>query len=52
MGKNWFKELMFYSIAASIIAAVAQLAGASISLVLFLSLLVPPLILIVIRIIR
>ena len=46
------KELMFYSIAASVIGVIAQLAGASLPVILFSALLIPPLILLVIRIIR
>ena len=46
------KDLVFYSIAASVIALIAQLAGASLSVILFSSLLIPPLLLLIIRIIR
>jgi len=46
------KELVFYSIAGSVIALIAQLAGASLPVILFLSLLVPPLLLLLFRIIR
>ena len=46
------KELVFYSIAGGVIALIAQLAGASLSVVLFSSLLIPPLLLLIIRIIR
>ena len=47
-----FKDLVFYSIAGSVIAVIAQLAGASLAVVLFSSLLIPPLLLLFIRIIR
>ena len=47
-----FKELVFYSIAGSIIALIAQLAGARLPVILFSSLLVPPLLLLLYRIIR
>jgi hypothetical protein len=46
------KNLVFYTIAGSVIALIAQAAGASLTLVLLLSLLGPPLILLVIAIIR
>ena len=46
------KELVFYSVAASVIAFIAQLAGASLPVILFSSLLIPPLLLLIIRIIR
>ncbi|MFC1932471.1 hypothetical protein ACFLXU_02425 [Chloroflexota bacterium] len=46
------KELMFYSVAASVIGVIAQLAGASLPVILFSALLIPPLLLLVIRIIR
>jgi len=46
------KDLVFYAIASSVIALIAQLAGASLPVILFTSLLIPPIILLVIRIIR
>ncbi len=46
------KDLLFYTIASSIIALIAQLAGASLPVILMTSLLIPPIILLVIRIIR
>lgn len=46
------KDLIFYAIASSVIALIAQLAGASLPVILFTSLLIPPIILLVIRIIR
>ncbi len=47
-----FKDIVFYSVAASVIGLIAQVAGASLTVTLFLSLLVPPIILLIIRIIR
>ena len=47
-----FKDIVFYSVAGTIIALIAQVAGASLPVVLFSSLLIPPLLLLVIRIIR
>ena len=47
-----FKELIFYSIAGSVIALVAQLAGASLPVILVSSLIVLPLLLLLYRIIR
>jgi len=46
------KDLIFYSVAASVIALIAQLAGASLPVILFSALLIPPFILLIIRIIR
>jgi len=46
------KDLIFYSVAASVIALIAQLAGASLAVILFSALLIPPFILLIIRIIR
>jgi hypothetical protein len=46
------KDLIFYTIAANVIALIATLAGASLAVILFTSLLIPPVILIVWRIIR
>ena len=46
------KEIIFYSVAASVIAVIAQLAGASLPVILFSSLLIPPILLLIIRIIR
>lgn len=46
------KELVFYSIASSVIALIAQLAGASLPVILFSSLLIPPFLLLIVRIIR
>lgn len=46
------KDLLFYTVAGSIIALIAQLAGASLPVILFTSLLIPPIILIAIRILR
>lgn len=46
------KDLLFYTIASSVIAVIAQLLGASLAVTLLTSLLIPPLLLIIIRIIR
>ena len=46
------KDIIFYVIAANVIAIIAGVAGASLPVILFSSLLIPPLILLVIRIIR
>lgn len=46
------KDFIFYAIAANIIALIAALAGASLAVILFSSLLIPPIILILIRILR
>lgn len=46
------KDFIFYAIAANVIALVATLAGASLAVILFTSLLIPPIILLIIRIIR
>ena len=46
------KELVFYSVTASVIALIAQLAGASLPVILFSALLIPPLLLLIIRIVR
>jgi len=46
------KDFIFYAIAANVIALIAALAGASLAVILFSSLLIPPILLIIIRIIR
>ena len=46
------KDIIFYTIAANVIALIAYVAGASLPVILFSALLIPPLILIIIRIIR
>ena len=46
------KDFIFYTIAANIIALIATLAGASLAVIIFSSLLIPPVILIIIRVIR
>ena len=46
------KDFVFYAVAANVIALIAALAGASIAVILFSSLLIPPILLIIIRIIR
>ena len=45
------KDLIFYIIVGNVIALIAVVAGASLPVILFLSLLVPPLLLLIIRII-
>lgn len=46
------KNIVFYTVAATVIGLVAQVAGASLTVVLFSSLLGPPVLLLIIRIIR
>ncbi|MEK7354764.1 MAG: hypothetical protein AABZ77_09690 [Chloroflexota bacterium] len=46
------KDLVFYSISGAVIAGIAQLLGASLTVIIFASILIPPLILLVIRIRR
>ena len=46
------KDLIFYSVAASVIGLIAGVAGASLPVIIFSALLIPPLLLIIIRIIR
>ena len=46
------KDLLFYSIAGTVIAGVAQLMGASLAVVIFTSVLIPPVILLIIRLRR
>jgi hypothetical protein len=46
------KELVFYAVAGTIIGLIAQFAGANITVVLLLSLLIPPAVLLAIRIIH
>ena len=46
------KDIIFYVVAGNVIALIAGLAGASLAVILFSSLLIPPIILIVLRIIR
>ena len=45
-------ELIFYTVASTVIALIAQLLGASLPVILFSCLLIPPIILLIIRIIR
>ncbi len=45
-------DLIFYVIAGNVIALIAGAAGASLAVILFSSLLIPPLILLIYRIIR
>ena len=46
------KDMIFYAIVGNIIALIAGLAGASLPVILFTSLIIPPAILIVIRILN
>ena len=46
------KDIIFYAIAANVIALIAGLAGASLPVILVSALLVPPFLLLLIRIIR
>ncbi|MDO8577873.1 MAG: hypothetical protein Q7R50_01695 [Dehalococcoidales bacterium] len=46
------KELLFYSVAGTMIGFIAQAFGANIGVILLTSLVIPPLILLVIRIMR
>ena len=46
------KDIIFYTVAGSVIALIAQVAGASLSVILFSSLIIPPIILLIFRIIR
>ena len=46
------RDIVFYIIAANVIALIAGVAGASLTVIIFSSLLVPPLLLLIIRIIR
>jgi len=46
------KDFVFYVVAANVIALIAVLAGASLAVILFSSLLIPPILLIIIRVIR
>jgi hypothetical protein len=50
--QKMMKDFIFYTIAANIIALIATLAGASLAVIIFSSLLIPPVILIIIRLIR
>jgi hypothetical protein len=45
------RDLIFYTIASTVIALIAQLMGASLTMILLLSLLIPPVLLLIIRII-
>lgn len=45
------KDIIFYVVAANVIALIAGFAGADLSVILFSSLLIPPVILLIIRII-
>jgi len=46
------KDIIFYVITGNVIALIAGLAGASLPVIMFLSLLIPPIILIILRIIH
>jgi len=46
------KEPLFYSVAGTIIGLIAQAAGANLAVILLTSLVIPPLILLIIRIVR
>lgn len=46
------RDFIFYAVAANVIALIATLAGASLVVILFTSLLIPPILLIIVRIIR
>ena len=46
------KDIFFYLIASTIIAGIAQLLGANLAVTILAALLIPPLILIIIRIVR
>ena len=45
-------DIIFYIVAANVIGLIAMFAGASLTVILFTSLLIPPILLIIIRIIR
>jgi hypothetical protein len=46
------KNLLFYTVASTVIALIAQAAHASLAVTLFTSLLIPPVILLIFRILR
>ena len=46
------KDLIFYVVAGNVIALITGLAGATLTVILFSSLIIPPIILIILRIIR
>jgi hypothetical protein len=46
------KDLVFYTVASTVIGLIAQLAHASLAVIIMTSLLIPPVILLVIRIAR
>ena len=46
------KELIFYTVASTVIALIGELAHASLAVIIFTSLLIPPIILLILRIIR
>ena len=51
-GDKLIKDLIFYAVAGNVIGLIAWFAGASLPVILFSSLLIPPILLIIIRIIR
>jgi hypothetical protein len=46
------RDMIFYTISSTVISFIAAFAGASLSVILFSALLIPPFILLVIRIVR
>ncbi len=46
------KDLIFYFVAGSVIGLIAQFAGASLAVIMLCSLLIPPVILLILRILR
>ncbi len=46
------KDFVFYAVAANVIGLIAMVAGASLAVILFSSLLIPPILLLIIRVIR
>ena len=52
MGVGSKGDIIFYMVAANVIGLIAALAGASFAVILFTSLFIPPILLIIIRILR
>ena len=46
------RDFIFYTIASTVIAVIAQLLGAGLPVILFSALLIPPILLLIIRIVR
>ena len=46
------KDLIFYSVAGTLIAVIAQLVGASLAVIVLTALLIPPVLLLIYRIVR